>query len=302
MTEKPICPNALAIAFRPLSSGCRESLIFGLSLILFSGCASTSPDSKSDPKGNRALPDAKSCLSIFEKIKFRNQFYKSLRGRAVFSTPDGDLDLEVAVREPFLLRAEVVGPLGVRVALFVANTRWVQLFVPREKLVYRLPFEEYQKDSLRRDFFLKDLPFPAIPEFLVPSLLTQVSLDPNPLKKETSNCRVDEESHSLILEFPSETPKTPSLRYWLDADLGLPLKVEFFKGKMAFQNGRADLEVEYFNFKGEGASRFPLQSRFTSGGKKLPFEWNWSQVEVWENPSLEPFEWRPPASIFVKDF
>src|SRR5690606_29052580 len=102
----------------------------------------------------------KSCEVLYQKIRLRDQFFGALRGRARLEADARSVDLDLVVSEPRLLRAELVGPLGIRVALVQLNERWGSIYWPREKRLRRIPTEELEKNSARRDRFLRDIHLP----------------------------------------------------------------------------------------------------------------------------------------------
>lgn len=271
------------------------------------GCSSHRTDLSEGIDPSLPPPTMEDCKQIESRILARNRIYKSLRGQARLNLPEGALDLEVAVLEPNYLRAEVVGPLGVRVALFIINPTWVLLYVPRENTVFRLPSEEFLKNSQRRELFLKDIPFPAVPEILVPALLTQVPIGVASAKRSAiRDCIPETDSRALRVDIRDRVPGQLGgwRRYWLDPLHAGPVRIQYFGGSPDAQSNleSPEVEIKFRQFRGEAIGRFPLAAEFTGKGVFKGLEWDWKDVEVWQDPRKEGFEWRPRASVFVKEF
>jgi hypothetical protein len=229
-----------------------------------------------------------------------------MRGKAVASGPGLTTDVEAALVSPRLARVEITGPLGIHLALLQLNSEWAMLYIPRENLVYRFPSNELERDTLRRTRFLSLLPLPLAPEVFVDAVLTRVNL-PSELRADRlapEQCGYDPSEVAYRVRVPNPAP-TPGGRWvWIDPASYAPLKILYFDRALPLllsSHDRASAEARFSKFSGEGAATLPRRIEINAGPKRnLRFEW--TDATVWAQPDPRVFEWRPAASVQVRDY
>ncbi len=252
----------------------------------------------------RPLPTKiETCATVAERTHYRDERMEALRGSAVLETKDHSLDLELAVVWPGLSRVEITGALGIRLGMLVWNEDWLQVFLPRDNVVYRIPAVEMEKNSPRRARFLEQVPFPLFPEAYFDSLLTRVGVRSR-FEKDLE-CRFVEEERAYRARF---TTRQGGRMVWIDPTSFAPQRVLYFDKQQKLpelhapvESMRPVLEARYSDFQGEGLATLPAQLvLFSAGQKQLSFFWK--TAEVWNTIRKESFKWQPGASISVKEF
>ena len=247
---------------------------------------------------------------MIEKVRFRDQFFMALRGKASASGKDLNVDLELAVADPDKARLEFSGPLGIRLGMLLMNSDWVQLYVPREKTVYRFPVAELSNDTLRRQRFLELLPLPVVPAAFFDALLTRVALPKNlsyqvlqPTREAQGFCESDHEAGAYRIRVP--TPNGFGGRWvWVDPESFAPVRALYFDRNLPLVlrgHERPTVELKFSDFKGAAASTLPTHVQVFSEGKEV-LNFQWAAAERWESYDPSVFEWRPAASMTVKDY
>lgn len=233
-------------------------------------------------------------------MRFRDQFFAALRGRAWVEAPSMKVDLEVGLQDPQFARAEISGALGMKVGLFLINEKWVQIYIPREKSVFRFPTAEMEKDTARRARFAKMVPLSVDPQLAVRALLTRV--DP-PAKLAPDACRFDAEKNAY--EFRWKDADGYRLTR-LDPTTYAPLEIFYFRSERgipaAGSEDRADWHVLYSEFTGEGTATLPSRIEFIAPAKGRELVWEWVSVEAWQDVPRAAFEWQAPAGVTVQDY
>jgi len=207
-----------------------------------------------------------------------------------------NVDATVGAFVPHFMRAEIAGPLGIKVGLFVMNEEWVQLFVPRENKVFRFPTDELARDSVRRDRFLSLLPLPIVPQLYFESLLTRSGLP----DKDPANlvCELREAEHDYQIRWTEPAVKGAARKRELLVDASTFHPMRFRESDVA---GRDFLDVRFSKPAGEGTATFPRKIEiFLESTKRLTF--TWKEAELWQNITSEPFDWKPPPGAQVQDF
>ena len=207
--------------------------------------------------------------------------------------------VEIALMNPNGARLEFTGPMGIRAGLLQINSDWIQFFVPRENLVIRFPANEFLKDTRRRDNFLALLPFPLAPEVFFDTLLTRTEIGGY------KSCLWDTNEGAFVYDVWGADGS--SRWVWVEpTDEGaIPHKVFYFDRRPDYpllaETARPSLQVQYSEPEGLGANRFPMRMEVFKAKKNLlHLHWNFS--ELWEAPSSEVFQWRPSASMVLKDY
>jgi len=233
-----------------------------------------------------------------------------MRGKANFDAPKfgASADVELAVLASGFARLEFIGPLGIRVALLQINRDWVYLFVPREKSVIRFPTAELSKDTIRRERFLSLLPIPVVPEAFFLGLLSQVGGLEETLKnpKNIVACDIDPESRSYVLRIPGTSVDPNGGRFvWVDGVDYYPIKIAYFERSLPKtwneKTTRPSFQIDYSNFSGLGTSTLPRHFQLMVQNEKV-LDFEWDSAELWENPDMTVFDWRPSASMTVRDY
>jgi hypothetical protein len=205
--------------------------------------------------------------------------------------------LELAVSTPGLIRAEMTAALGVRVGLLVANPDWIQLYIPREKTVFRFPSDEAEKDTLRRERFFRLLPLRVQPSLAVEALLTRVSLPEGVVPA----CEYVDSQAAYKLKFKKDEG---GRIVWVDATTFAPLEIHhFIRGLPADAAGesRPDWKVVFSALTGSGLSTLPTRIEFFSAsGRQLLFEW--ASMEAVPQMDVNIFDWTPPAALSIRDY
>ena len=221
-----------------------------------------------------------------------------MRGRAWAQSTGLNLDLELALYSPRRARVEMTGPLGVRVGLLVMNSEWAQLYIPREKAVFRFPAEEMNRDTARRERFFKLLPFRVEPELLIEALESRTGLPPDT----SIDCRYDGERNAYWVRFVR--PEGGGKVAWVDPTTMAPLELRHFDRELpatSAKEERPDWKVLYSRFTGQGPSTLPSRVEFYSPkGRELTFEW--SSAETWDHPDEKIFEWKPAPELTIRDY
>ena len=203
-----------------------------------------------------------------------------------------EFEVEVGLETPLSVRAEILGPLGVRLGLFVIDKDWVQLLVLKDRTVHRLPTSEFKKDTLRARRFLERVPFPILPDVFVDGVLTEVGMvDADPV---SAKCTYDSVKNLNVVAY---SKGANHYRVGVDPASATPLEYEQLDAKST----RSIFSIRYSKLIGEGAATLPRQIEF-SFGKEPRLRWIWTKAERWENPPDSAFFWRPAASISVKDY
>lgn len=238
-----------------------------------------------------------SCARVGDAIRYRDQFYKILRGKVWVESSDLKVNMEVALEAPGLARMEMTGPMGIRVGMLLMNDEWIQLYVPREKAVFRFPKAEAERDTLRRERFFRLLPLRVQPSLAVDALLTRVSLDEGLVPE----CEYDDERNAYRLRFKKGEG---GRLVWVDPTSYAPLEIQHFTKGLPPKGAseiRPDWRVVLSAFTGSGPSTLPSRLEFFSHqGRQLLYEWNSAEAV----PNLDPkvFQWQPPASLSVRDY
>ncbi|MBS1984550.1 MAG: hypothetical protein JST16_10290 [Bdellovibrionales bacterium] len=206
------------------------------------------------------------------------------------------LDLVLALAMPNQARIEMSGPLGVKVGLFVMNAKWLQLYVPREKVVFRFPSSEAHRDTLRRDRFFQLLPVRVDPDIWVSALSGRVDLEGG-----LGDCRYDPDRNAYRFRFRW---REGSKWVWVDPNSAAPTELMVFAKTFPevaqAAELRPDLRVAFTEFQGVGPATLPTHMEFfTPSGRQLVFEWK--NVEAWTS-SADVFEWTPPEGLQLRDY
>jgi|GEM_PF-1226465 len=264
-----------------------------MGLLVLASCSSPSALRLRPPK----LDD---CATVLGKIRTRDGFYKALRGRAVVKTSDASVDVELALAEPRWTRVEIAGPLGIRLGLLVLNPDWFYFFVPRERLAYRFPAPELERDTLRRENFLSLLPVPVHPEIFHAAVMSRVGL-PDDIKG--IECSFDEERVAYRVRIPSARG---GRIVWIEPHAFYPDRILYFDGvlpPLAAPVGtlRPVFEARFSETRGAGLATLPTHVEIFRDGKLL-LTYRWKEAEAWDSFDPKVFEWTPPASATLKDY
>ncbi|MBP7844195.1 MAG: hypothetical protein KA116_05225 [Proteobacteria bacterium] len=204
-----------------------------------------------------------------------------------------------AFLKPEHARIEVKGPLGVSVALIQMDPQFLQLFIPREKTVYRFPTPELYKNNARRDAFLALLPVPIYPDIFMDAILTI-----SQLPEKMQACRYEDSEN--LYSF-SVKDKEGEGGKWVDLDPNsyFPLKVSYFDKKFPLSKKapewRPTHELIFEKWDGSGLATIPTHISLFKGKEKL-FQYVWKEAESWKDYDEKSFEWRPSASVKIKDY
>lgn len=262
--------------------------------MLLSSCAS---QKILEEQGRFENPEITSCEVLFQKIRFRDQFFSGIKGRAELILEKESVDLEVLLREPQFLRAEVVGPLGLRLALAQLNDRWGSVYFPRDRVLRRIPLAELEKNTARRDRFLKSVGMPVYPDILAQSALSRVGF-------------------SMITQMPGRCAWDPEKRaYWFSWELKrrliwvhpqslVPLRVEYFDGRFPgepLKDRRPTWTIDYRDFRGEGPSTLPFHLSASFAGQQV-FSLRWKEAEISNDLDLKAFDWTPKGELKIEEF
>jgi hypothetical protein len=254
---------------------------------------------------DREIPTAENCAKSEEKIKFRNQFFKALRGRGLLETSDSQFDVDLALVFPDRLRIEVLGPLGIKYALVVANNKWVLIYIPKHKTVYRIPSRELlSSESERGLVFRQNIPFEFNPALLVPALMSRPIFESTAsMGCKQKKCQVNEQWRTLVVGSMCRGTENPEMAinstFQVHPEFAYPYEwgAELTLGVKKV----ARHKVSYKSFTGAGVSSLPSEIVFSDGKQEL-FTFSWVEAEKWENPEDETFQWPIPAGVGVKDY
>ncbi len=215
-----------------------------------------------------------------------------MRGRAEIEVRDQSVDLELAVARPHYVRAEVSGPLGVSLALFVVNDEWAQFLDLRARVVHRLPFSEFRKNSLRRDLYMAQLPLGSFaPDLLVEAALTRSGL---PEGVEPTHCPYLEKENAYLLEVQAEKQ---SRRILLDPTSLAPVRIEGYEGGAT----RASWKLVFRDYVGSDWATLPREVEAFQGDASQ-WVFRWKEAERWNDFREAAFLWQPTASMNLKDY
>ncbi len=196
------------------------------------------------------------------------------------------------------------GPLGMALGLFVRNESWVYFFVPREKVVFRFPSEEFDKNTLRRDRFMSLLPLPIEPASFREALLSRVGLPTDKEALEKTQCRFDDKENLYWLRLPNPGGMRGGRWVAVDPVDFYPVKAYVFDRDMPELNEKPERYLAEFQFsqvRGEGPATLPTKI-WMGRGRKNFLSVNWREAEQWKNPDLRVFQWQPPASLNLQDY
>jgi hypothetical protein len=250
-----------------------------------------------EDRGREPNPEIKSCEVLYDKIRFRDQFFSALKGRARLLLKKEEVDVDLLLAEPRQLRAEVVGPLGIRVALVQLNDRWASIYLPRAQKLKRIPTAELEKNSARRDRFLRDVGLPIFPEIFVEAALSRVGLWRG--RAIPGACAFDPAQGAYWFSWEAE-----KRLIWVHPTLFVPLRVEYFEGRFPgtpIEGRRPTWVVEYSEFKGEGPSTLPLRLKGSFASQKA-FELVWKEAEIAKNLDSKVFDWAPRGEFQIEEY
>lgn len=243
------------------------------------------------------------CPKLFDQLRLRDAHFEAFRGKAFLRTKDLSADLSMVMYSPHFLRAEVIGPMGVRVALLNFNRDWVQLYLPRENELFRLPQSEFKKSSARREAFLRLLPVPVIPEMVPDFLSTHVGLS-----KEANislGCFYSIQDNAYIVR---ESGGKMGRLIWLDPTTLSPLQQWVFKSftprpDADLSSAEPSLVLKYSQPVGQGYATLRRKIELSRGRDLATFlTLQWESAESWPNPLESVFDWSAPASSSVKEY
>ncbi len=187
--------------------------------------------------------------------------------------------------------------MGVRVALVQVNDQWASLYLPRERLLKRIPTDELEKNSARRDRFLRAIQMPILPEVFVESALSRVGLWRG--RSIPGQCSWDSERRAYWFSWEAEKRLV-----WVHPQSFVPLRVEFFEGRFPgspLPGRRPSWVVEYSDFRGSGPSTLPFKMVANFASKRA-FELHWKEAEIARNLELKVFEWKAPGEIRIEEY
>lgn len=198
------------------------------------------------------------------------------------------------------------------------NSDWIQFYNPRERLVKRLPFEEFQRNSARRSAYLEELPLALPDPFIIDALLTRSGLEQDRkthegLEKSYCPYIAKHFAYELVYRERLSSPKNWERwhRVWVDATSFYPIR---HTTVMAPQSKRSagqlsrsfwskvpEWDLVYSLFTGTGVSTLPRKMSVWSRGR-LWLSYEWVRAERIQDRSAGVFQWRPAASMEVKDY
>ena len=235
---------------------------------------------------------------MLDKVGVRDMFFRGLRGKAWTRANGMTVDLELVVRAPDRIRAEILGPLGVRVGLLLLDADWIRLYIPREKLLLRFPAEELAHDTERRARFLHVLPIPVETSVLLEALATRVR--PGPESKR--ECAYDHERNAYRLT--STEASGAGRLIWVDPTTFAPLEARYYTKGLPVTDAkreRPEWRVVYSELTGSPPATLPSHIEiFEAGESRVQFEW--VRAEAWPETHDEPFTWEAPAGVTVRDY
>ena len=243
------------------------------------------------------------CSELYTKIDARDQFFRALRGQAYIKTSSRTIDLDIALEAPNFVRAEIVGPLGVRLAYFFADNEWVQFFLPREKVVHRLPADAFWKNTLRREAFLGQLPIPIVPQVFIAGVLNIISLDR--LGNVKHDCRYDESSNAYVVVEKSLESGDQNQSYrviYIDPTGYFPIKTLIYDTKKSVEvSQRPVYETEFSRFEGAGISTLATKQKYLYLGREA-YEFHWKRSESWPGRKTQAPAWKPKKAVEIIDY
>lgn len=213
---------------------------------------------------------------------------------------------------PAFLRAEVSGPLGIRLGLIQVNQDWVYFYDARGKRrVHRLPYSEFAYDSARRDRFLEVLPVNIPGPFFLDLALSRSGISEAKDEKSLHSC--DYVENDNVYRFLFVTPSEfKSKNRWhlvdIDPNSFFPLRhLTRLTGASEMLNVKdkswsvPEWKLEYSQLAGEGFSTLPRELK-VFGREGLLWSFEWVSAEPIEDRGPEIFQWRPNASMSVQDY
>jgi len=227
------------------------------------------------------------------------------------SSATDSTELDLALMSPAYLRAEVTGPLGIRLGLIQINGDWVQFYDARKKLVHRLPYAEFAQNSERRERFLKILPVHIPGPFFLDLALSRSGYVSSGGENSLRSCAYLESDNVYRLLFVARSEIRNHNRWHrvdIDPTYFFPLhhktrmseKSELLDDKdVSWANSEWDLF--YSQLKGEGYSTLPTLLQVTTRGEPL-WSFEWVQAEPIKDRGPEIFQWQPTASTTVQDY
>jgi len=243
-----------------------------------------------------------SCLDLEKQIVERDRAYTAIRGNAEVKSKDFSFDANIAARAPSDLRVEVSGPLGVKVGLLVMNKKWIQFFIPRKRLILRLPKSELDKNSMRAERFLSSIVLPLPPKQLVAAITTR-SLIAEGGKVLDCEYRAESNSYRLAIASPN---KIGGQVLEIDPTSFAPIILRVYdslRPRLNFAgSSRYAYRVEFANLIGEGMAVIPSRAKLFSGTSNDQMVLEWDRVEVWNDPVDSAFSLTRNASYVVKDY
>jgi hypothetical protein len=234
-----------------------------------------------------------------------------LRGEARISSGTSSNDLDLAMLTPSYLRAEVMGPLGIRLGLIQINPDWVQFYDVRAKKVHRLPYSEFALDSARRERFLRILPVAIPGPFFLDLALSRSGLGTAEGEKSLRSCAYIESENVYRLLFVERSEFKARNRWHrvdVDPNAYFPLRhstrltdpAELLDDK-DISWATPEWDLRYSQLTGEGLSTLPRLLKVFAR-EQLLWSFEWLSAEPIEDRGPELFEWRPAASISVQDY
>jgi len=222
------------------------------------------------------------------------------------------IDLDLAMMKPSFLRAEVAGPLGLRMGLVQINNDWIQFYDARRKQVDRLPFSEFEKNSLRRDRFLTILPFPIPGPYFVDYALSRSGLPSDASgEKLLRSCVYDEGRNIYEILYVDKSEVQDRYRWHLieiDPTNFFPVRhrtlLKMRPQVLTTQDDSwllPEWDLRYSRFVGAGFSTLPRLLQVYQRDR-LHWSFEWLEAERIQDRGEEIFQWRPAASMSVNDY
>ncbi|MEO5667670.1 MAG: hypothetical protein ABIR96_06410 [Bdellovibrionota bacterium] len=285
-------------------------MVCSIVVALLSAC-STSKQDPADHRRARPSTPLSDCKALKTRIEGREHFFKTLRGEARISSGGESTELDLALMTPAYLRAEVTGPLGIRLGLIQINPDWVQFYDARKRKVHRLPFGEFTKDSVRRDRYLRVLPVSIPGPFFLDLALSRSGLidGDNEISLRSCEYQTDENVYRVLYVARSEFEgRNRWHRVDIDPTSFFPLlhltrltpKTELLDDK-AVSWTIPEWKLVYSDIAGEGFSTLPRKLQVFQRDQLL-WSFEWISAEPIEDRGPEIFQWRPGASISVQDY
>jgi len=223
----------------------------------------------------------------------------------------------LAVATPIFLRAEVNGPLGIRMGLLQINQDWVYFFDTRKKSVKRLPMKEFARAGLRRQAFLRDLPVSLPDPFVIDAVLSRTGLIRDAKLDggvEQQHCPFLKDSMAYELIY-KESAEIEGHERWhrvlVDARDYFPIRHQTRLAPNSkrpasrlnkdFWRQAPEWDLTYDHFVGEGMATLPRKIDL-SNRKQRVFTFEWREAEPVPDRDDRLFGWRPSASLKVQDY